>query len=216
MSRVYVFGDESGDFVFGGKPGSSSYFLVATATLRDESLPHELAALRRELQWQGIGLERGFHAGEDSWPVRNQVYDLIAAHDFRVDATILEKSKARAQIRESNLRFWQTSWFYHLHYLAPRVADAGDALMVIAAALDTGMRRDAVRAALVDVVSQVSPARESRSLVVPAAVEPGLQVADYCAWAIQRKWETGNTDAFSRIEDKVASEFDLFSRDGRG
>ena len=39
-----------------------------------------------------------------------------------------------------------------------------------------------------------------------------LQVADYCGWAIQCKWESDDSAPFTRIERKVRSEYDLFAR----
>jgi hypothetical protein len=44
-----------------------------------------------------------------------------------------------------------------------------------------------------------------------SAKDPMLWVADYCAWAIQRKWETGDTRSHKLIEEKISTEFDLWS-----
>ena len=46
----------------------------------------------------------------------------------------------------------------------------------------------------------------------PAASDPCLQVADYCCWAIGRKWERGDTRSYDLIATKIQSEFDLFRR----
>jgi hypothetical protein len=43
-----------------------------------------------------------------------------------------------------------------------------------------------------------------------AATDPCLQVADYCAWVIQRKWERGDTVSYDMIREKIATEFDLW------
>ncbi len=47
-----------------------------------------------------------------------------------------------------------------------------------------------------------------------AATSPLLQVADYCAWAVQRKWERNpsDTEAYDLIQVKIASEFGVFRR----
>jgi hypothetical protein len=37
-----------------------------------------------------------------------------------------------------------------------------------------------------------------------------LQVADYCNWAIYRKWENLDTRSYKLIEGAVRSEFDIF------
>jgi hypothetical protein len=36
--------------------------------------------------------------------------------------------------------------------------------------------------------------------------EPCLVVADYCTWAIQRRWEWGDDRSYRLIADNVASE----------
>jgi hypothetical protein len=38
----------------------------------------------------------------------------------------------------------------------------------------------------------------------------GLQVADYCNWAIFRKWERGDTRSYDLIRSRVKSEFEIF------
>ena len=42
----------------------------------------------------------------------------------------------------------------------------------------------------------------------------GLQVADYCCWAIHRKWQTGESGWFDHIKPAVRSESDIF-REGQ-
>ena len=48
-----------------------------------------------------------------------------------------------------------------------------------------------------------------------AMAEPCLQVADYCAWAIQRKWERNDTRSYDKIRNKIRREYDLFERGSR-
>ncbi len=49
-----------------------------------------------------------------------------------------------------------------------------------------------------------------------SAKDPLLWVADYCAWAIQKKWESNGEErrSFDLIQKKVATEFDLFKPGG--
>ena len=69
--------------------------------------------------------------------------------------------------------------------------------------------RHVVRSAVSGIRERMGPP-ETRSYVVPAAMHPGLQIADYCCWAIQRKWEHGKLDAYRRIAANVASESVFF------
>jgi hypothetical protein len=43
-----------------------------------------------------------------------------------------------------------------------------------------------------------------------AAADPGIQVADYCAWAIQRKWERGDARSYDLIADKIDHEHEVW------
>ena len=61
-----------------------------------------------------------------------------------------------------------------------------------------------------DVVLQVARATHIQTAFWPAAIDPCLQVADYCCWAIQRKWERGDNRSHVLIAEKIASELDIF------
>jgi len=44
------------------------------------------------------------------------------------------------------------------------------------------------------------------------AADPCLQIADYCAWAIQRKWERQDLRSYDLIRAKIRSEYDLWAK----
>ena len=140
------------------------------------------------------------------------MFEVLGRHDLRIDTTILEKSKARPHIRESEELFYKYAWYYHMRSLAPKVASHPDELMVIAASIGTKRKLRDFRYAVEDVMEQTSPTREMRVDMWQAAVDPCLQVADYCCWAIQRKWEMGDNRSYDLIRDKIQSEYDLFRR----
>jgi hypothetical protein len=210
MVRLNVYADESGNFDFSRQPGASRYFILTTVTLVDDVIGNELLSLRRTLAWEGVDLPREFHATEDKQAVRDRVFEVIASHDFRIDATILDKPKAQPHVRADDQRFYKTAWFYHMRYVAPRIASQGDELLVIAASLGTKRKRESFIRGIEDVMRQVSPTTRVRTAFWPAAVEPCLQVADYCCWAIQRKWEESDDRSYVLIKDKIWSEHDLF------
>lgn len=210
MARISIFADESGQFDFSRKAGASRYFILTTVTCRDYSVGNALMDLRRELVWDGLGGGSEFHATDNQWPIRNHVFDVMDKHDFRIDATILEKAKAQPRVRSTDERFYKFAWYYHLKHLVPRVTQATDTLFVVAASLGTKAKRRTMHDAVKDVVEQVSPTLEYRTASWSCASEPCLVAADYCAWAIGRKWEHGLTDAYDRIQAKVRSEYDLW------
>lgn len=54
---MYLFADESGNFDFSRGRGASRYFILTTVTLADTVPGDALLALRRELAWNGVGLD---------------------------------------------------------------------------------------------------------------------------------------------------------------
>lgn len=211
MSRKYVFADESGNFDFSRNASASRYFILVTLTLPDCSIGQELLDLRRQLAWEGHGLETEFHATEDKQIVRDRVFALLASRDFRIDVTVLEKSKAKPTIRFTDERFYQLAWFLHMKYVAPLVFEAGDEVLVIGASIGTRRQRSGFRRAVLDVARQVLPAARFQVGSWSAASDPCLQVADYCAWALQRKWERADDRSWRLIAPKIRTEFDAFA-----
>jgi hypothetical protein len=67
-------------------------------------------------------------------------------------------------------------------------------------------------ASVIAVVQQVT--QSSRHCVVawPTISDPCLQVADYCTWAIQRKWEREDLRSYALIASKIRSEYDVWQR----
>lgn len=166
------------------------------------------------MAWDGLGLISEFHATTDAQVVRDRVFETLRGHDLRIDTTILEKSKARPQTRNTDERFYKSAWFLHLKHVAPRVVMASDQLLVVGASLGTKKKRQSLHEAITDVVKRVTPTVEYCVAAWTANSDPCLQVADYCCWAVQRKWERGDERSYELIADKIMSEFDVF-RTGR-
>lgn len=214
MMRKYIYADESGNFDFSRKPSATRYFILTTVMMEDHAIAAELFQLRRELVWNGFNIRTGFHATEDKQFVRNEVFNVLAKYPFRIDTTILDKPKAQPQLRTSEMRFYKYAWYFHMKYVAPRVATTQDEMLVVAASLGTKQKATAFQNAVQDVMDQTSPTSALETAIWPAASDPCLQVADYCSWAIQRKWESGDDRSYHLISDKIMTEFDVF-RSGR-
>lgn len=210
MADKYVFSDEAGNFDFSRGSGASRYFILGTVAADDCRIGDELLQLRRDLGWRGVHLDKVFHATEDPQAVRDQVFEVLSAGDFRIDATILEKSKAQPHLQDERA-LYKMAWYLHFKHVAPEVASPSDRMFVIASSLGTKKKRATFHKAVDDVVDQVSPCASHRVAFWPAASDPCLQVVDYCVWAIQRKWERKDARAYDLIEDKVDSEFDVWS-----
>ncbi|HEX6372165.1 MAG TPA: DUF3800 domain-containing protein [Longimicrobium sp.] len=214
MPRISVFADESGNFDFSRKQGASRYFILTTIACPSFQVGDALLRLRREIAWEGHGTDSEFHATTDTQAVRDRVFDVLRAHDFRIDATILEKAKANPHTRSTEDRFYKLAWWLHMKHVAPRVVRARDELFVVGASLGVKKKRAVMHDAVKDVIRRVSPTTDFRTASWNAHSEPCLQVADYCCWAVSRKGEKGDDRSYVLIGDKIRSEFDVF-RSGR-
>lgn len=210
MSRIYVFADESGNFDFSRQTGASRYFIITTITTTDLSVGHALQDLRRHLAWNGHGLTSELHAAADTPHVRDAVFGAIAPYAFRVDATIIEKARVTPTLRADDRCFYENTWRFHMGFLASRIVTERDELFVVGASLGTKASRVAFHTAIANVVASVSPTTQYRVASWDARSDSCLQVADYCAWAIQRRWERGDTGGYLKVRAKIGSEYDVF------
>jgi hypothetical protein len=211
--RRFIFADEAGDFEFAKKPNVSKYFIVCAVKTESCDIGHELLKLRRDLLWDGVPINDYFHATEDRQFVRDRVFEVLNAHDFEIYAQILEKSKAQPQIRQSRHRFYQHAWLYLFRHTMPKIVKRlEDQLMVTTASIGVKKGQADFSAAVLDVLKQTQrvDAGSWRTTFCSSASDPCLQAADYCTWAIQRKWERGDSRSYDLIKHKIKYEYDLW------
>lgn len=167
--------------------------------------------LRRRLAWQGAPVRDYFHCSEDKQEVRNEVFGLLETLPITVQATIMEKSKAQSHIRSSEERFYQHGWLYHLQYSSKRFLSPKDTIQVTAATIGKKAKRISFEDAVRDVCRQIIPRKRFRTAFWPSQTDPCLQIADYCTWAIQRKWERDDARSYDLIAKKINYEYDLWA-----
>ena len=210
MPCMYLFADEAGDFKFRSGENISRYFILCTIRTTCCDIGTSLHDLRRDMLLRGSVLGDKFHCSSDRQSTRDEVFALLQRHEFRIDATILEKRKARPHVCPDGPTFYQYAWHYHAKYVVPRSMVDGHDLFICAAALETSKGKAAFKLAFNNVIQQTAPRTRWATDFPPSASEPCLQAADYCAWAIQRKWEMGDTRSYGVIANKIATEFDLW------
>jgi hypothetical protein len=216
VPNAYVFADEAGCFVFkrrkeGRKDGPSDYFILTTVSAPEWGISDDLLKIRRKLALNGDPDRDKLHATTDFQEVRNEVFAIIAKQPFRIDATILQKSKAQPQTRTSDERFYQHAWYFHMKHVAPIIANHCERMLITAAALGQKRTRAAFKAAVNNSVQQILPRDRWEVAFHESCKDPLLWVADYCSWAIQKKWEHGDTRSYDLISAKIRTEYDLFA-----
>ena len=163
----------------------------------------------------GLDMEY-FHCVADNNHVRKGVFDLIAAHlggmrHMSIDSLVVEKRKTGPALRE-DMRFYPEMLGHLLKFVLPKELDAGaEEVIVITDKLPVNRKRQAVekgtRLALAEMLPQ---GMRYRILHHASRSHYGLQVADYCCWAVFRKWNRNKTHYYDLIKQAVRSEFDIF------
>jgi Protein of unknown function (DUF3800) len=211
MPNKFIFADEAGCFTFTREANVSRYFILCTVTMDDCAIGADLLRLRRRLAWEGAELGDYFHATEDKQAVRDRVFGMIGRREFSIQATIMEKSKAQAQVKVTKPLFYQYGFYYHFKHSIHKLLKFDSETLVTAASLGTRKERAAFENAVSSVLAQTHRPRRWKADFMPCHADPCLQVADYCAWAIQRRWERGDSRSYDLIRNKITYEYDLWS-----
>lgn len=211
--HLYVFLDEAGNFDFSPR-GSQYFILTAVSRARPMAWDASVTALRYDLMEAGQGIEY-FHASEDTQPVRDRVFEIIAGDiaAVRADALIVEKSKTYPSLRSEEVFYPRMLGYLMRYILKPGMLRTGGGVTVITDRIPVRKKRVAVESAVKHTLSSAISRgirhqilhHESRSIV-------GLQVADYINWAVFRKWERQDVRSYDLICPALRSEFDLFRR----
>lgn len=95
--------------------------------------------------------------------------------------------------------------------LAKNALKGFDEVIVITDSIPFNSKRRAVEKAVKTKLTEMLPAGiPYRIHHYASKASRYLQVADYCNWAIYRKWETGDLRSYRLIAGAIESEFDIF------
>lgn len=187
MSDIYVYMDETGSCDY--TPDSGPRFVVGSATYVGDHKDGMWSgfAARTRVERAGVDLRHGFHATQDSNKTRGEFFKLIEQHPPRFDATFFTKERAFATVRSRGKPYlYKLALYQHLKHLIPLISSPGDDIYVIAGTIDLSSMKSAARNALADVCQQLARDRTITPCLWEARTSWGIQVADYCLWALQR------------------------------
>jgi Protein of unknown function (DUF3800) len=207
---LYIFLDEAGNLDF-SKAGTRFFLLGAVTKERPFQAYKDLTELKYDLAEFGIELEY-FHASENAQPVRNRVFEVIRRNlaGVRVDALAVTKQETSPLLQaDGKLYAWM------LGYLLKYILDQHDLgqfkeVLIFTDNLPIQKRRLTVEKAIKTTVAALLPSTARYRLLHHSSKSNlDLQIADYCTWAIYRKWNTGDTRSYEHIKSAVASESDI-------
>ena len=208
---LYVFLDEAGDFNFSATGTKFFTFTTITKT-RPFSWDTPLISLKYDLIEVGLDIEY-FHAAEDRQAVRDQVFTIIGNNleNLRIDSLVIEKRKTGPVLQELE-KFYPRMIGYLIRYvLEPRNLKDYEEVIVITDSIPVSRKREAIEKAVKQTLSRMLPNGTRYKILHHASKScTGLQIADYCNWAIFRKWERGDLRSYELIRSGIRSEFDIF------
>jgi hypothetical protein len=209
---LYIFLDEAGNFDF-SSTGTRYFLLGAVTKERPFNAYKELTELKYDLAEMGTGLEY-FHACENPQPVRTRVFDIIRRNlaGVRVDALVVEKRKTGPALQAEEV-FYPRMLGYLLKYiLGGHDLSLFKEVIVFTDIIPIQRKRSAVEKAIKTTLSTMLPGSAHYRLLHHASKSNSdLQIADYCTWAIYRKWQMGDGRSYQHIQPAVISEFDIFA-----
>ena len=207
---LYIFLDEAGNLDF--TRNGTKYFVLGGITKERPFLAYkELTELKYDLVEQGMGLEY-FHAAEDNQATRNQVFDIVERNlaGVTVDSIIVEKHKVPAALHGDE-QFYPKVLGTLLreilhHYSLAEFAE----VIVFTDSLPVQRKRAAVEKGVKMTLTAMLPATvRYRVLHHASKSNLDLQIADYCTWAVYRKWNIQDARSFQRIATAVRREWDV-------
>lgn len=211
---TYIFLDEGGNFDFSSN-GTPYFTLTSVACARPFAFEQPLNDLRYDWMERGIMLER-FHASDDRQRVRDDVFAIIREHlqDLRIDTIVVEKRKTHPNLQDAP-RFYPLILGYLMKYVLDKVSTQ-DGVIVITDTIPVAKHRRAVEKAVKQTLAEALPEAIRYQIVHhDSRSAAGLQVADYCNWAVHRRWTTKDDRSRSLIRGSIRSEFDIFANGQR-
>lgn len=131
--------------------------------------------------------------------------------NLRIDSLIVEKRKTGPVLQELE-KFYPRMIGYLIRYvLEPRNLKDYEEVIVITDSIPVSRKREAIEKAVKQTLSKMLPNGTRYKILHHASKScTGLQIADYCNWAIFRKWERGDLRSYELIRSGIRSEFDIF------
>ena len=199
--HVYLFLDESGTLDFSFR-GTRFFVLTSVSMKRPFRINDALDSYMYKCIENGMDIEY-FHCYSDSKRVRRVVYDLIAEYveSIDIDCLIIEKSGVAAEL-QNGVRFYPAMLGHLLNLTTRFDSVAGDSseIIIITDTVPINRGRRAVEKTIQTTLAHILPRGRHRTLHHQSRSHYGLQIADYCSWAIFRKWEIGDSTWYDQIQ----------------
>jgi hypothetical protein len=211
---LYIFLDEAGNLDF-SHTGTRYFVLGGITKERPFQAYRELTEFKYDQVERGTVLEY-FHASENAQAVRNGVFDIIEKNlaGVAVDAIIVEKQKLHASLRVEERLYPKMLGSLLREILRHYPLDEFAEVIVFTDSLPVQRKRAAMEKGVKTTLAAMLPATARYRILHHASKSNmDLQIADYCTWAVYRKWNGNDDRSFRRVRDAVRREWNAFETD---
>jgi Protein of unknown function (DUF3800) len=207
LPTLHVHLDESGDFNFSPR-GTAFYTFAVAWTFDPLPLAQAVSTLRFALLKEGADMP-AFHAAPDRQKHRDRlVQTIVAQNNWRFAALVVEKRKTNPLIRDP-VRFYPHFLTSCLKFVIRGRLAGADRVMIFTDSLPfQGSRKK--REAVEKAIKMACAAELPRGFPFfiyhhPKESNAWIQVADYCTWAVFRKWESKDGRTYDQLRSKLAA-----------
>jgi hypothetical protein len=202
LATLHVCLDEAGNLHF--NPAGSRYYVFAVAWTYDPApLAGALTCLRFSLLKQGHNLH-SFHATEDKQTNRDAVVGILTQHqNWRFAAIVVEKRMVNPSIQDERNFYPKFAGMALRFVFRGCVARGTTKVIACTDRLPVKKHRDAVEKTFKSTCRRDLRAIPFEIYHHPRESNCWLQVVDYCAWSIYRKWENSDPRTYDLLKARL-------------
>lgn len=214
MTTLYIFLDEGGNLDFSVK-GSKYFCLTGLTTTRNwTNIYQDLDDERYKLIEYGIGQEY-FHCCEDNKYVKERIFEIIKKNfyksdDQKINTIVVEKNTIEPNLQEE-MSFYPAVLTKLLQglFLAAKYQNV-KRIIIITDQLPLNRKRKAIEKTIKKVLATALEFTDIEYRIFHHSSKShfGLQITDYCNWAIFRKWERNDEVFYNKIKPLIKVELE--------
>ena len=198
----YVFIDESGDL---GLYGSKYFIIVAIVTTDPKSLNRIIKKFRQRKLKKKIKELPEIKANSSNRRIREHILSKVSNLNCKIFAIVVDKSKILSRLYEVKDKLYN----YLCGILLDRIGlGSGKVIITIDKKHTNTLIREDFNSYIKDKIGSKSITLEIYHL--PSYSKNELQVADFVAWSISRKFNVGDDFYYKIIEEKIINKENIF------
>ncbi len=157
-----------------------------------------------------------FHCSEDNSYIKNKVFSMIEGlENIKIDSIVVEKSKTMNHLQEIG-EFYPKMLGYLLKYVLEQSHQENiKEFVIITDSIPVKRKKEVIVKTIKKTLKETVDNRiKYRIYHHKSMAHYNLQIADYCNWAIFKKWESEKDLFYKKIKKLIRSEFDIFQKGG--